>query len=99
MEPPCKKSKKDTKSRFVLYSDEDINAKHESNKNKNTTKTEERANKAFQRFLQEMGKSNLEYWYYDEEELDNMLAKFYHGAHKDPDSDFESDPEDPEKKL
>ena len=39
------------------------------------TKTEERANNAFQKFPKEMGHIDLEYWYYNED-LDNILAKF-----------------------
>ena len=33
---------------------------------------------------------------YEEPELDNFLSKFWFGARKDPDSDYESDEEDPE---
>ena len=78
-----------------MYSDKEIHPKQHNNKN--TTKTEEHANNVFQKFLQQLGKDNLEYWYYHEEELDKILAKFWYGAYKDPDSDYESDPEDPQK--
>ena len=97
MEPPKKKVKKSDKQRFVLYSDKEIKDKQEANKNKNTTKTEDRANNAFQKFLKQIGKTDLDYWNYDEEELDNMLCKFYYGARKDPDSDYDSDSDDPQK--
>ena len=40
------------------------------------TKSEGHANSAFQKFLTKYGKENLDYWYYGEEELDSMLAKF-----------------------
>ena len=47
--------------------------------------------------LLQYGKSDLHYWNYDEEELDSMLAKFWFGARKDPDTDEETDTEDPKK--
>ena len=40
----------------------------------------------------------MRYWLYTEDKLDIMLEKFWFGACKDPDSDYESDPEDTEKK-
>ena len=46
MEPPQKK-RKNTKPKFIVYTDEEIKAKQEAGKNKNTTKTEERADRAF----------------------------------------------------
>ena len=33
----------------------------------------------------------MEYWYYEEDELDKMLEKFWFGAHKDTDSDNDTD--------
>ena len=45
MEPPSKKQ------RFVLYSEEELQNKHEASRNYNTTKSEEQANSAFQKFL------------------------------------------------
>ena len=97
MEPQTKKQKVDIKPRFVLYTEKEINDKQVAQKNRNTTKCEERANTAFQKFLREYGKTNLEYWYYDEEELDSMLCKFWFGARKDPDSNDVSDEEDDQK--
>ena len=94
---PQKKRLKLQKARCVVFSDEKLQRKQEAGKNKNTTKTEERANQAFQKFLRQCGESNVDYWFYEEPELDNYLSKFYFGARKDADSDFETDSEDPER--
>ena len=83
MEPPHKKVKPNEKPHFVLYSDEELQRKHDASKNINTTRSEERANSVFQKFLQQAGKKDLNYWYYDEPELDQMLEKFWFGARKD----------------
>ena len=42
------------------------------------------------------GKTNLDYWYYEEPELDWYLSKFWFGVRKNLNSDYESDTEDPE---
>ena len=97
MDPPKKKFKTQ-KHKFVVYSDAEIKAKQEAGKNRNTTKTEERADHAFRRFLEECGATDLNYWYFDEPDLDNYLSKFWFGARKDPESDYESDEDDPERK-
>ena len=97
MEPVRKKKKTNNNTRFILYSDKEIEEKRKSNKNRNTTKSEERANSAFQKFLSQCGKTDLEYWLYDEEELDSMLSKFWFGAQKDADSEEDTDTEDPKK--
>ena len=47
--------------------------------------------------MQQAGKDNLDYWTYEEDELDMMLEKFWFGARKDPDSEYETDDEDPQK--
>ena len=94
---PQKKKLKQQKSKCVLYTDQEIEAKQQAGRNINTTKTEEWADRAFKRFLSECGELNLDYWYYQEPELDNFLSKFWFGARKDPDSDYESDTEDPER--
>ena len=70
------------KTKFILYSDEQIKAKQMAGKNINTTRTEERANQAFRRFLSESGEMNLDYWLYEEPELDNYLSKFWFSARK-----------------
>ena len=94
MEPPKKKLKQN-KSRFIVYSETEIKSKHDAARNVNTSRSEDRANSAFQKFLTQVGKEDLRYWLYDEEELDDMLEKFWFGAHKDPEEDYQSDPEDP----
>ena len=85
------------KQRFVLYSEEELQNKHEASRNYNTTKCEDRANAAFQKFLQQGGKTDMEYWLYKEDELDLMLEKFWFGARKDPGDDYQSDSEDVQK--
>ena len=96
MEPPKKKSKPSV-SKSVIYTDDQIKEKQKAGKNLNTTKTEERADRTFRKFLAQCGESNLEYWSYEEPELDNYLSKFWFGARKTADSDYESDSEDPER--
>ena len=95
METPKKKLKL-TKSRSVIYSEEQIKQKQVAGKNANTTKTEERADRAFKKFLAECGENKLDYLYYKEPELDAYLAKFWFGAKKTTESDYETDSEDPE---
>ena len=91
---PAKKKLKQSKSRFIIYSEEEIKQKNDAAKNINTSQSEERANNAFQKFLRECGRDDVKYWLYDEEDLDNMLSKFWFGARKDADDNYESDPED-----
>ena len=67
MEPQKKKQK----IKCIVYTDEELIKKQEAGKNKNTTKTEERANRAFQKFLMQCGESNVEYWLYKEPETDS----------------------------
>ena len=68
-------------------------------KNKNTTKTKELTDRAFRKFLSKCSEKQLDYWNYAEPELDNFLCKFWFGAHKDPESDYETDSDYPEKKY
>ena len=97
MEPKQKKQKKVHNSCFVLYSEEELKEKHDLSKNKNTIKSEARANSAFQKFLVQAGKEDLQYWFYEETELDEMLEKFWFGARKCSESDNETEGEDTEK--
>ena len=60
--------------------------------------SEQSINSAFQKFLQQAVKTDLNYCLYKEGELDLMLEKFQFGAHKDPDSDYNNDTEDSQKK-
>ena len=85
------------KQRFVLYLEDQLKNKHEASRNYNTTKSEDRANAAFQNFLQQAGKTDMEYWLYEEDKLDLMLEKFWFGARKQPGDDYESDREDEQK--
>ena len=96
MEHPKKKLKLSS-NKAVIYSDDQIKEKQKAGKNINTTKTEEWADRAFRKFLAQCGETNLDYWYYEEPELDNFLSKFWFGARKNPESDYESDSDDPER--
>ena len=96
MEPPKKKLNQN-KSRFIVYSESEIAGKHDAARNINTSRSEGRANSAFQKFLTQIGKDDVRYWLYEEDELDLLLGKFWFGARKDPDKDYESDPEDNQK--
>ena len=80
-----------------MYTESELVNKHQAAKNINTTRSDDRANSAFQKFLGELGKEDLRYWLYEEEELDIALEKFWFGARKSPDEECESDPEDPQK--
>ena len=50
MMEPAKKKKKIDRSKFIVYTDKQIKANHEAGKNKNTTKTEERADRVLGNF-------------------------------------------------
>ena len=91
-----KKKMKLSRSKSVVFTDQQLQEKQKAGKNINTTKTEEQADRAFKKFLTQCGESNLDYWSYEEPELDNFLSKFWFGARKDPESDYETDEEDPE---
>ena len=52
----------------------------------------------FKKFLIKCGEKQLDYWNYAESELDNFLCKFWFGAHKNSESDYETDSDDPKKK-
>ena len=97
MEPQPKRQKVN-KPKFVVYSDEEIKRKQEAGKNRNTTKTEEHADQSFCRFLSQCREEDLQYWNYSESDLDAYLSKFWFGARKDPDSDYESDENNPDHK-
>ena len=65
-------------------------------------KCEKKAHKAFTKFLTQMGCNDLEYWLYEEPELDNYLAKYWLGARKytqHKDSDDEAKNKDVTDKL
>ena len=96
MEPPAKKLKAKS-NRFIVYSEEELKSKHEASVNKNTKHSEDRAHSAFTKFLSQTGKTDLDYWLYEEDELDIMLEKFWFGARKDGDTDYLSDHDDDQK--
>ena len=63
----------------------------------NIEKSEKKAHKAFTRFLTQLSCPNTDYWYFDEPELDNYLAKFWLGVQK-CDIDDTSDDEECDRK-
>ena len=86
----------------LQLSDDQLEKRLKEGQNKNTVKSERKADKAFTRFLTANGAEGLEYWYFDEPELDNWLAKFWLCVRKDEnDSDSEEEsqdtPQDPQK--
>ena len=82
----------------VIYTDEEVEAKGEKMKNKNTLRGEQRAGKAFKRYLEQAGVESLEYWTYPVQDLDKFLAKFYMGARKFATEDDPTVEQDPEQK-
>ena len=85
----------------VVYDEDTISLKRKKSENQNTVKSEERANRAFQRFLSQCNVDSTEYWFYTEPELDNYLAKFYLGARKfasETDPTFQKDPDQKSRK-
>ena len=94
------KAKKRKLPQDLKLSDNELEKKLKDGQNENTVKSEKKAHKAFNRFLIENGADNLEYWFFEEPELDNWLAKFWLCVRK---SDEETDSEreetgDPEQK-
>ena len=82
----------------LRLSDDQLDKKLKEGQNENTVKSERKAHKAFNRFLIENGADDLEYWLFEEPELDNWLAKFWLCVRKsDDDTDSERE-EDPEQK-
>ena len=66
----------------VVITDNELDKKLQGDKNINTEKSEKRAHKAFTNFLKQHGATDLVYWYFEEPELDNYLAKFWLGCRK-----------------
>ena len=86
----------------VVYDDDQISVKKRKSENQNTVKSEERVNRAFQRFLAQCDVKSTDYWYFTEPELDKHLAKFYLGACKfstDEDATFDEDPDQKSRKY
>ena len=85
------------KQRFLILDDEGLENKNKKAKNVNTEKSDMHAHRAFTKFLEAYGKEgeDLEYWNYTASELDNYLAKFWFGAHKEtPEKDAEESNKD-----
>ena len=79
----------------LQLSDDQLEKRLKEGQNKNTVKSERKADKAFTRFLTANGAEGFEYWYFDEPELDNWLAKFWLCVRKDVnDSDSEEESQD-----
>ena len=91
---PAKKRKLSDESQHIVLTDDQLDNKLATGKNINTEKSEKRAHKAFTNFLKQNGASDLDYWLYEEPELDRYLAKFWLGCRKvntDEASDNEQD--------
>ena len=71
-----KKRPKTDGDQYVVLTDDQLASKLQCGKNINTEKSEK---KAFTNFLKKHGTTDLDYWYYEEPELDNYLAKFWLG--------------------
>ena len=84
----------------LTLSDDQLEKKLKDGQNENTVRSEQKAHKAFNRFLIENNVTDLDYWFYEEPQLDKWLAKFWLCVRKPDDSDTESDvEEDPDKKT
>ena len=83
------------RKRFVILNDDELEQKAKQSKNKNTERSEKRANTAFTKFLEACGLKDdeLEYWKFSPEDLDTHLAKFWFGARKDS-ADFSDEDDD-----
>ena len=57
MEPPQKKQ--EIKSKNIMFTDEEILQKQNFQKNKNTIKTEERVDRAFQKILEQCEETDI----------------------------------------
>ena len=79
MEPPNKKTKSD-KYKYAMYSEEEVKARPAAGKNIKTMKRKEQADRAVRKFLSEAGETNLDYWYYEEPELDSYASCFWFSA-------------------
>ena len=85
------KRKKEGLDQFVLLSDDDLNKRIKMGKNINTEKSEKKAHKSFTNFLVQLGCADLDYWLFEEPELDRYLAKFWLGLRKSEEEDMSED--------
>ena len=65
------------RKRFEHYTDEQIKQKRQNTIPKATLKSNEKWDRAFRCYLEEIGAENCQYWYYPDEELDQVLSKFW----------------------
>ena len=86
----------------LQLSDDQLEKRLKEGQNPNTVRSEKKADQAFTRYLQENGADDVEYWYFEEPELDNWLAKFWlcvrKGDESDSDGGNSDKEEDPDKK-
>ena len=66
---------------FEHFSDKEIRIKRQNTIPKATLKNNEKWEHAFRCYLEESGAENSEYWYYPDEELDQVLSKFWFDVH------------------
>ena len=92
------KRKKD-QAKDLIITDEDLQHRSIGGKNINTIKCEKKADKAFWLFLKSNECSDTEYWFFEEPELDNYLAKFWLCVRKEDTSDSEESGEDDPSKC
>ena len=86
----------------LTLTDEELDKKLREGQNENTVKSEKKAHKAFTRYLSQNGAEDLNYWFFEEPELDNWLAKFWLCVRKeedDTDSETESQQDDHDRKT
>ena len=78
--------------------DDKLEEKSKKSKNDNTIRCEQRADKAFRKFLLANGcdQNDLDYWYFSEPRLDKYLSKFWFCACKNITCVEDSQEEDPE---
>ena len=72
------------RKRFIILDDEQLAKKSKEQVNKNTEKSDKRADRAFRNFLVACGRAenDCDYWDFTPESLDDYLAKFWFGARK-----------------
>ena len=69
------------RQRFEHFTEEQIKKKRQSTVPKATLKSNDKWERAFRSYLQEKGLESTEYWYYPEDELDDILSHFWFEAH------------------
>ena len=76
----------------LSLTDDQLDKKLKEGQNENMVKSEKKAHKAFTHYLSQNGAVDLNYWFFEEPELDNWLAKFWLCVRKEEDdSDSESE--------